>query len=51
LSLGSPIIEGLSASNPAFVIEGAVIVALLAVATDRGFEWIEESLRPGEDAP
>jgi len=46
LSLGSPIIEGLSASNPAYVIEGAMIVALLAVTTDRIFEWLEGSLRP-----
>jgi osmoprotectant transport system permease protein len=47
LSLGSPIIEGLSASNPAYVIEGAIIVALLAVLTDRGFVWAENVLRPG----
>lgn len=47
LSLGSPIIEGLSASNPAYVIEGAAIVALLAVLTDRGFGWLEDFLRPG----
>jgi osmoprotectant transport system permease protein len=38
LTLGSPIIEGLSASNPAYVVEGAVIVALLAILVDRLFE-------------
>ena len=38
LTLGSPIIEGLSASNPAYVLEGAVVVALLAIVTDRLFE-------------
>ena len=38
LTLGSPIIEGLSASNPAYVLEGAVLVALLAITTDRLFE-------------
>ena len=38
LSLGSPILEGLSASNPAYVVEGAVIVAVLAIAVDRWFD-------------
>lgn len=47
LSLGSPIIEGLSASNPAYILEGAVIVALLAIATDRFFAWLAELARPG----
>ncbi|MGO9673544.1 MAG: ABC transporter permease [Methylocella sp.] len=46
LSLGSPILEGLSASNPAYVIEGALIVALLAVTVDRGFSALESALRP-----
>lgn len=40
LTLGSPIIEGLSASNPAYVIEGAVVVALLAIWMDRLLEDI-----------
>jgi osmoprotectant transport system permease protein len=40
LSLGSPIIEGLSASNTAYVIQGAVIVAAFAIATDRSFAAI-----------
>lgn len=35
------IIEGLSALNPVYVIEGASIVAPLAVLTDRGFAWLE----------
>jgi osmoprotectant transport system permease protein len=47
LSLGSPILEGLSAANPAYVIEGAAIVALLAVTVDRGFSALESALRPG----
>jgi osmoprotectant transport system permease protein len=38
LTLGSPIIEGLSGSNPAYVIQGAVLVALLAVLVDQTFE-------------
>jgi osmoprotectant transport system permease protein len=48
LTLGSPIIEGLAASNPAYVLEGAVVVALLAIVTDRLFEdvthWAQERL-------
>jgi osmoprotectant transport system permease protein len=48
LSLGSPILEGLSASNPAYVLQGAVVVALLAVTVDRGFAALESALRPGE---
>ncbi|HZM07721.1 MAG TPA: ABC transporter permease [Methylocella sp.] len=51
LSLGSPIIEGLSASNPAYVLEGAAVVALLAMATDRGFAWIEDFTRDGGPSP
>ncbi len=46
LSLGSPVLEGLSASNPAYVIEGALIVALLAVTVDRGFAALERALAP-----
>ena len=47
LSLGTPIIEGLSASNPAYVLEGAFVVALLAMTVDRGFAWLEATMRPG----
>ncbi len=46
LSLGSPILEGLSASNPAYVIEGALVVALLAVVVDRAFAALEAVLGP-----
>ena len=45
LALGSPIIEGLSASNPAYVIQGAVIVALLAIVVDRWFQWFDDLFR------
>jgi osmoprotectant transport system permease protein len=38
LSLGSPIIEGLSASNPAYVIQGAWVVALLALSVESVFD-------------
>ena len=45
LSLGSPIIEGLAASNPAYVVEGALVVALLAVALDRWFDVVAALVR------
>jgi osmoprotectant transport system permease protein len=37
-TLGSPIIVGLSGFNTAYVIQGALVVALLAVVVDLGFE-------------
>jgi osmoprotectant transport system permease protein len=37
-TLGSPIIVGLSGFNTAYVIQGAVLVALLAVVVDLAFE-------------
>ena len=37
-TLGSPIIIGLSGFNTAYVIQGAVLVGLLAIATDLAFE-------------
>jgi osmoprotectant transport system permease protein len=43
LSLGSPILEGLSASNPAYVLQGAVVVSLFAVLVDQVFETIDKS--------
>jgi|GEM_PF-22525 osmoprotectant transport system permease protein len=47
LSLGSPIIEGLAASNPAYILEGALVIALLAITIDRFLAWLEELTRPG----
>lgn len=44
LTLGSPIIEGLSGSNPAYVIQGAILVGLFAVATDLWFDELERAL-------
>lgn len=44
LTLGSPIIDGLSAGNPAFVLQGTVLVALFAVAVDLGFGEVEKRL-------
>ncbi len=46
LSLGSPIIEGLAASNPAYVLQGAVVVALLAISADRWFDVLADVVRP-----
>jgi osmoprotectant transport system permease protein len=37
LSLGSPIIEGLSANNPAYVLQGALVAAILAMLVDQIF--------------
>lgn len=37
-TLGSPIIVGLSGFNTAYVLQGAVLVAMLAVVTDMAFE-------------
>jgi osmoprotectant transport system permease protein len=45
LTLGSPIIEGLSGSNTAYVIEGAIVVGLLAVTVDQAFAWLDLWLR------
>ena len=44
LSLGSPIIEGLSGSNTAYVIQGAVVVGLLAIAVDQLFALADARL-------
>ena len=44
LSLGSPILEGLSASNPAYVVEGAFCVALLAMAADSWFDVVDSAV-------
>ncbi len=48
LTLGSPIIEGLSGSNTAYVVQGAVLVGLLAVTVDQFFAWLDARLRRHE---
>jgi osmoprotectant transport system permease protein len=40
-TLGSPVIIGLSGFNTAYVIQGACLVALLAIVTDRLFERLQ----------
>ncbi|HSE79296.1 MAG TPA: ABC transporter permease [Alphaproteobacteria bacterium] len=44
-TLGLPIIVGLNGSNIAYVIQGAVLVALLGVVLDMAFERLVEVLR------
>jgi osmoprotectant transport system permease protein len=44
LSLGSPIVEGLAAENTAYVLQGAIVVALFAIMVDRVFEILERRL-------
>ena len=46
-TLGLPIIVGLIADKLAYVLEGAVLVALLAILTDMVFERIDRRLRFG----
>lgn len=43
-SLGSPVIIGLSGFNTAYVIQGALLVALLAMISDRLFERLQRWL-------
>ncbi|MEQ6290700.1 ABC transporter permease [Vogesella sp. GCM10023246] len=45
-TLGLPIIVGLSGFNTAYVIQGALLVALLAVVADQLFEWLATWLAP-----
>lgn len=46
-TLGSPIIVGLSGFNTAYVVQGACLVALLAVVTDRLFERLQRCFKNG----
>jgi osmoprotectant transport system permease protein len=45
LTLGTPIVEGLAAANEAYVVEGALVVGLFAILTDRLFEVAERACR------
>ena len=45
-TLGLPIIVGLSGFNTAYVIQGAVLVGLLAVTADLAFEALAQRLSP-----
>lgn len=44
-TLGSPIIVGLSGFNTAYVLQGAVLVGLLAIAMDQAFERLAQRLQ------
>ncbi|MCU6665124.1 ABC transporter permease [Silvania hatchlandensis] len=43
-TLGTPIIIGLSGFNTAYIIQGAVLVALAAIVVDRAFERLAQRL-------
>lgn len=43
-TLGTPIIIGLSGFNSAYIVQGAVLVALAAIVVDRGFERLAQYL-------
>ena len=43
-TLGSPIIVGLSGFNSAYVLQGAILVGLLAVAADMAFERLARAV-------
>ena len=43
-TLGSPIIVGLSGFNTAYVLQGAVLVGMLAVVTDMAFERLSQKV-------
>ena len=46
-TLGTPIIVGLDGSNIAYVLQGAVVVGLLAIALDRMFGQLAGAMEPG----
>lgn len=48
-TLGTPIIIGLSGFNTAYVVQGALLVALAAVIIDRGFERLQRRLHRVQD--
>lgn len=49
-SLGTPIIAGLVGDNIAYVIQGAMVVGLLAIVTDLAFERLERRYTFGAQA-
>ncbi len=50
-TLGSPIIIGLSGFNTAYVLQGALVLAALALVADLGFERLSCSLQRWRTAP
>lgn len=49
-TLGTPIILGLSGSNVAYVLQGAIVVGLLAIVVDIGFEQLTARLQRWKQA-
>jgi osmoprotectant transport system permease protein len=49
-TLGSPIIEGLVGNNTAYVIQGALLVGLLALLVDSLLGWLQQRLQPARTA-
>ena len=47
-SLGTPIVIGLSGFNTAYIIQGALLVGLLAIVTDLCFDRLQRSLSPAQ---
>ena len=45
-TLGSPIIVGLSGFNTAYVLQGAIVLALLAITVDLAFDVVAQRLKP-----
>ncbi|MFB5079779.1 ABC transporter permease [Raoultella sp. C349492] len=43
-TLGTPIVIGLSGFNTAYVLQGALLVALAAIVVDRGFERLNQRI-------
>ena len=50
-TLGLPIIVGLSGFNTAYIIQGAVLLALLAIAADLAFDKIGRQLERWRSPP
>jgi osmoprotectant transport system permease protein len=50
-TLGTPIIIGLNGFNTAYVLQGALVVGLLAVVVDAGFERISQRWPGGSASP
>jgi osmoprotectant transport system permease protein len=50
-TLGSPIIIGLSGFNTAYVLQGALVLAALAVVVDLGFERLSRRLQRWRTTP
>lgn len=46
-TLGSPIVEGLVGNNPAYVVQGALLVGVLALTVDAALAAVERRVRRG----